>query len=329
MSTCSTLLALVNVDSSPVIQFSHFSVKEFLTSSRFGEKCDTISHRYHISLTPTHTLVAQACLGILLHLGEDITRDRLQEYPLAEYAAMHWVEHARFDVVSQTVDEGMKQLFDAGKPHLGIWRWIREAIGTPVVIEQEERPLPPLSTPLQYASSCGLHTVVKFLVTGHSRDGHSRGVTEGTTALQLASREGHVEVACILVEHGADVTAKDDSGETPLHQASSARCVDLAQFLVENGANATAEDNWGRTPLHLASRVGSLDLARLLVGHGANVTAQNEEGSTPLHEAAEMGIVDLARFLVEHGASVTVQDMHGWTPLHRASQWFKVNTDFT
>jgi hypothetical protein len=43
LSTCSTLLALVNVDNSSVIQFSHFSVKEFLTSTRFGEKPDAIS----------------------------------------------------------------------------------------------------------------------------------------------------------------------------------------------------------------------------------------------------------------------------------------------
>jgi hypothetical protein len=36
LSTCSTLLALVNFDGSPVIQFSHFSVKEFLTSTRLS-----------------------------------------------------------------------------------------------------------------------------------------------------------------------------------------------------------------------------------------------------------------------------------------------------
>jgi hypothetical protein len=35
LSTCSTLLTLVNIDDSPVIQFSHFSVKEFLTSFFF------------------------------------------------------------------------------------------------------------------------------------------------------------------------------------------------------------------------------------------------------------------------------------------------------
>ena len=72
LTTCSTLLAVVDdegfdYDGSPVIQFSHFSVKEFLTSTRLAESTDIIS-RYHVSMTPSHTLAAQACLGILLHL---------------------------------------------------------------------------------------------------------------------------------------------------------------------------------------------------------------------------------------------------------------------
>jgi len=69
-------------------------VKEFLTSSRFAEKRDIISRHYHVSMTPAHTLVVQACLGILLHLDKDVTRDSLTKFPLAEYAARHWVEHA-------------------------------------------------------------------------------------------------------------------------------------------------------------------------------------------------------------------------------------------
>jgi hypothetical protein len=40
LSTCSTLLFVVSVDDSTVIQFSHFSVKEFLISSRFSDKSD-------------------------------------------------------------------------------------------------------------------------------------------------------------------------------------------------------------------------------------------------------------------------------------------------
>ena len=63
LSTCSTLLSLVITEDSQVIQFSHFSVKEFLTSTRFSEKCSTISSRYHVSMTPAHDLVTKACLG--------------------------------------------------------------------------------------------------------------------------------------------------------------------------------------------------------------------------------------------------------------------------
>src|SRR5258707_7686356 len=65
-SICSSLLAIVDVDGSSVIQFAPFSVKEYLTSDRLAESKETIS-RFHVSLslTQAHTIVAQACLGIL------------------------------------------------------------------------------------------------------------------------------------------------------------------------------------------------------------------------------------------------------------------------
>jgi hypothetical protein len=120
LTTCSTLLAIVNDEGSPVIQFSHFSVKEFLTSTRLAEAADNNSRRYHVSMTPAHTLVAQACLGILLHLDKDVTYDSLESFPLALYAVGHWIDHARFEDVSQNVEDGMKQLFDPSKLHLAI-----------------------------------------------------------------------------------------------------------------------------------------------------------------------------------------------------------------
>ena len=93
LSTCSSLLAIVHDEDSyygKVIQFSHFSVKEFLISTRLAETTDIIPRRYHISMTPAHTLVAQACLGILLHLDKDVvTGDSLKKWPLAAYAAEH------------------------------------------------------------------------------------------------------------------------------------------------------------------------------------------------------------------------------------------------
>ncbi|KAF8467477.1 hypothetical protein DFH94DRAFT_600255, partial [Russula ochroleuca] len=62
LSTTSSLLAIVDVEGSLIIQFSHYSVKEYLTSSRLAETNDIILRHYHISMTVAHTLAAQACL---------------------------------------------------------------------------------------------------------------------------------------------------------------------------------------------------------------------------------------------------------------------------
>src|SRR5216684_128562 len=81
---CSSLISVVNNDSndddndsdndgysSQVVQFSHFSVKEFLTSSRIADPTAGVSH-FHILLEPAHTILAKACLGVLLRLDEDV-----------------------------------------------------------------------------------------------------------------------------------------------------------------------------------------------------------------------------------------------------------------
>jgi hypothetical protein len=60
--TCSSLIAVVNVDDSPVMQFSHFAVKEYLTSNRVAK--GRVS-RYYIPLEPAHLFVTQACFGVL------------------------------------------------------------------------------------------------------------------------------------------------------------------------------------------------------------------------------------------------------------------------
>jgi ankyrin repeat protein len=321
LSTCSTLLAIVNDQGSPVIQFSHFSVKEFLTSTRLAEAADIFSRRYHVSMSPAHTLVAQACFGILLHLDKDITRDSLEDFPLAEYAAEHWVDHARFEDVSRNVEDGMKQLFDPSKPHLAICFWIYDPAapfykrGTP-----NETPLPLRQTSLHYAAFWGLHPVVEFLIIRHSQDVCSRDHPDNATPLHLASREGHVEVACKLIERGADVTAQTKHGQTPLHLALHWGQVYVVRMLIECGANVTAQDNLGWTPLHFASQVGEVDVARMLIERGADVKAQNNHGWTPLHLASQEGGVEVARILIECGADVTAQDNYGETPLHLASQ---------
>ena len=54
---CSSLIAIVKAGNSRLVQFSHFSVKEFLTSSRLATMGGEVS-KFHINLGPAHTILA-------------------------------------------------------------------------------------------------------------------------------------------------------------------------------------------------------------------------------------------------------------------------------
>ena len=319
LSTCSCLLAIVNVEGVPVIQFSHFSVKEFLTSTRLAETSDVDIRRYHISLTSAHTLAAQACLGILLHLDKNITRHSLQRFRLAEYAAKYWVDHARFENVLPNAEHGMKHLFDPNKPHLAVWVWISDPANSWHTREQGIMPSHLSGTPLHYAALCGLHTIVKYLIIEHSLDVNARGLYKKSTPLHRASARGHMDAVRILLEHGADVTAQNEDGSTPLHWASRRGRVEVVHILLKHGADATAQDKNKSTPLHMASSGGHVDSVRVLLEHGVDATSQDKNGWTPLHCASYEGHVEVTRDLLDHGVDATVLDKDGRTPLHRAS----------
>jgi cytohesin len=324
LSTCSSLVSVVNKRGGPVIQFSHFSVKEFLMSERLAETNDKLSRRYHISLTSAHTVVAQGCLGILLHLDGSVTEGGLEKFLLAEYAAEHWVDHVRFENVSANAEEGMKQLFDPSKRHLGIWLWIYDPeLGWWQRKERDGRSLTPRGPALHYAALCGLERVVEYLVIAHSQDVHSRAFGE-STALHGASRRGHIEVVRILHKLGADPTAQDKDGETPLHSASRMGNVEAIRMLLELGADPEAQDKHGETPLHSASSMGNVEAIRTLLELGADPEAQDKDGKTPLHFASQMGKVEAIRMLLELGADPEAQDKDGKTPLHFASQMGKL-----
>ena len=355
LSATSSLLAVVDVHGPPVVQFSHFSVKEFLTSPRLAKANDNILHRYHISIPYAHSLAAQACLGMLLHLDKNIIRGDLERFPLAEYAAEYWVDHARIEDVSRTVEDGMKRLFDRNKYHFSVWVWIHDLEDRYWRREQRgEGPSLPRGTPLHYAALCGLDVAVKSLIIGYPRDLDTRCFDHESTALHLASRRGHVEVIRSLLDNGADADVRNSYGSTPLHMASTGGHAEAVRLLLERGVNAGLWDDQGfqavalacqgghlkvaRTflefghveglvgkninkwpPLTRALFDGNIELARDLLERGADLTIQAHDQLTPLEAASVSGHTDGIKILLEHGVDITVQNTFGWSPLHLAS----------
>ena len=54
------------------------------------------------------------------------------------------------------------------------------------------------------------------------------------TALGCCPNDG--ETALQLIEHGADIRAKDKNGTTPLHTAAFGDAPEIAKLLTDNGA---------------------------------------------------------------------------------------------
>ena len=82
----------------------------------------------------------------------------------------------------------------------------------------------------------------------------------------------------MLIERGADLTAKDEDGSTPLHLASAPQKVsyfpqeqvELVHVLLDHGADVNSRSNDGSTPFCLASRHGHTEIVQVLVEHGAD-----------------------------------------------------------
>src|SRR5579863_7239657 len=108
-------------DNASVVQFSHFSVKEFLTSPRLAAPIRDVSD-YYIDLEPAHTIMAQACLSVLLRSDVRVDHDDIRNNsPLEKYAAEHWVTHAQFKNVSSYLRQPMECLFDVDRPYFASW----------------------------------------------------------------------------------------------------------------------------------------------------------------------------------------------------------------
>jgi len=172
LSACSSLIEIVQASGSRVVQFSHFSVKEFLTSPRLAAATGEVSN-YHIDLEPAHTTLAQACLGILLQIQDDVEGCTPEDHPLARYAAEHWTTHARFGKVPSHIQKGMKYLFDADKPHFKVWLTLYDMDTKPgngATFQYFAPPYKSPATPLYYAALCGFHDLVEYLVIKRLQD---------------------------------------------------------------------------------------------------------------------------------------------------------------
>ncbi len=134
----------------------------------------------------------------------------------------------------------------------------------------------------------------------------------------------HGEPACYLpemtewfIEHGISVDRVNNMKQTPLHQARRKK---VAELLINHGADVNARDKYEDTPLDEAVLNGKADIVELLISRGAKIKIDEDCTSTPVHIAAANGDKDVLEVFIRAGVDLNCVNLVGETPLHWAAR---------
>ncbi|XP_037085410.1 protein phosphatase 1 regulatory subunit 16A-like isoform X2 [Pollicipes pollicipes] len=171
---------------------------------------------------------------------------------------------------------------------------------------------------------------------------------DGLTALHQCCIDDSEAMMALLLDHGANVDAKDSERWTPLHAAATCGHLHLVKQLVERGANLLAvnadgnmaydicEDDTtleyietqmarrGVTQELIEQTRGEIEAAMLEDLKQRPMSALEErvqQSATPLHIAAANGYITVVEYLLDNHVCVDARDKDDWQPIHAAACW--------
>jgi ankyrin repeat protein len=346
----SVCAGLVTVDEERNVRLVHYTTQEYFERT----KKDWFPH--------AQTEITSICITYLsfgvFQSGFCQTNkefeERLQLYPLYDYAAQNWGHHAREDLTlcrevvdflqceattessSQAlmaVKQSSSHLMDSQQVprrvtglHLAAYFGIRKAAND--LLEQGHSPDLKDSynqTPLSYAAEQGCEAIVKLLLSTKV-DSNSKG-KDGRTPLSRAAANGHEAVVKLLLDRKVEVDSKDNNGRTPLSCAAANGHEAVVKLLLERQVNANSKDESDWTPLHWAAKNGQRVAVEALIKAGATIDSTDRRGSTALHESIRRDHQAVQELLIDSGANLDIQDNDGQTPSDLA--WSKKRLDWS
>ena len=168
-------------------------------------------------------------------------------------------------------------------------------------------------TILHQTTFCGVEMVAYILQQEGGRNLVNARNSMGSTALHRLIQGGgrppqrRLKVE-LLLQHGADIHAKDDRGNTPAHVAAHWGNVDCLRILIAAGCDLHARGPSGKTILHCAIDGGeeNQELIEYLLGleEGKRIIdVEDDGGSTPLRYALQFSMREVVEVLLIHGAT--------------------------
>ena len=252
-------------------------------------------------------------VGLLLERGADgSAKDNYGQSALSHYYA-------------SMVDELESDGGSGAVANHEIARLLLEA-GADLTIEADEDALPfMLSLILRFAPDAG---ILRRMLEKGVVDATMTFYATGGTLLHMAGYGvADAEVFKVLLQYGADLSARDWNHLTALHAALRNPDVNIAviRLLLDQGVDVAARDDKDRTHLHYAADHPNPEVVQALLKRGADVTATAHRGDTPLHWAMDNDFdvpdpderpnPEVVKLLLDHGADVDARNNEGTTPL--------------
>lgn len=169
-------------------------------------------------------------------------------------------------------------------------------------------------TPLTRALSCPSPEMLQTLLTKqniHSKD------SSGNTPLHIAiMMDAPYEYIKFIVDTGADVNARNKSGDSVLYLTVEKNKRKAGELLLDKGADIFATNTQNYSPLRLALEYGGEVQDWLITSQSLNIT--DGSGNTPLHYAAEWKLEEALVALLQKGAKISAVNANGESALFSA-----------
>lgn len=302
-------------DSTEALEFAHFSVPEFLASERI--KVGPAAFYYIPNDSGQFAL--EICLTYLrkFESAGSILPETFFAFPLAEYAAKFWTQHAATLEYSSNFGPNIRRLvLDLLRRPVAFANWIRlYDLDDPSKEFPYTEELQNVPGPLYYMSLAGLPSPVRWLLAEDgSREINEIGGRFGS-AIQAAAAGGHVEVVKVLLESGADFNLQCGSYGSPLQAATASGQVSVIQLLLQFGADVNLQGGLYGNPLQAAAAIGQHHVTQLLLERGAEVNSQGGHYGNALQAAIAKGKDSVAMLLIKAGASINTTGGFYGSPL--------------
>ncbi|TRX88401.1 hypothetical protein FHL15_010714 [Xylaria flabelliformis] len=287
------------------VRFVHESVKEYL---------QTVQEIFPRPIAEYQAQLTDVLVKALCKFSWNDLDDNQRLTPALRYASLFWAHHARHSAATVDWESYLSSdLFSSNT--IAPVTWFRlhwEA-------NHQTWDQPPIElTPLHMASYGGVKGLVAaLLLRGHAIN---KKDSQGHSALIWAARQGYEDIACLLIDNGADLEINTGNNLTALIWASMAGHCAMLKLLIGAGANVHVADDMGWTALHYAAAHGNVQILQILLDAGADMNAKDISQQTPLQRATFCNNLPIIEALVTCGADTSVRDKDGLTLLHLAAR---------